>query len=412
MPTADVAVVGGGIIGTTAALELQRRGRAVTIVEPNEVGAGTAAGSAGYLAYDDIFPIPSPATVAGLPRMLLDRRGPLVVQPAYLPRLAGWGTRFLFAARPSVVRAAIAALAPINRLAREAHEDLAKRANAQRYLVRESVYHVCRTPKTLEETAHLIPQLRAEGFEASVVDRDALRRDEPILCDDVAGAIAFPGSDRCTNPGAYGATLAALFRSQGGGVVRDRVRAIDSFGGGWIVRAGAEEVRAPRIVVAAGAWSGTLLAPLGYHVPLESARGYHLMLAHPGVSPSRTLLFEEDHFCATPMEEGLRLAGTVEFAGLSAPPNYYRSDILYDIAHAYIPALQRDGASRWMGNRPSLPDSLPVIGELPSHSGIVAAFGHERRGLMQSAITARCVADLVEHKEPPIDLVPFRIERF
>ena len=412
MPTADVAVVGGGIIGTTAALELQRRGHAVTILERDEPGAGTAAGSAGYLAYDDILPIPSPSVVAGLPRMLFDRQGPLVVQPSYVLHLAGWGMRFVAAARPSAVRAAIAALASMNRLARDAHVELAARAGAQRYLVNESVFHVCRTAATLDATAALIPMLEREGFEANVVDRSALVAAEPIVGGEVAGAVAFPNSHRCPNPGAYGAALAKHFVEAGGSVVRGSVRAIDPFGGGWIARTDFDEVRAARVVVAAGAWSSALVRPLGYRVPLESARGYHLMLRDPGAMPSRTLLFEEDHFCATPMEDGLRLAGTVEFAGLDAPPNFYRSDILYEVAHRYLPSLRREPATRWMGSRPSLPDSLPIVGALPRHPGIVAAFGHERRGLMQSAITALCVADVVERKAPPIDLTPFRIDRF
>lgn len=384
----------------------------MTIVERNEPGAGTAAGSAGYLAYDDIFPIPSPAIVAGLPRMLFDRNGPLVVQTTYLPHLAGWGLRFIAAARPSVIRRSIAALAPMNRLASKAHEDLAARAGAQRYLVRESVFHVFRTQASLETASKLIPTLEREGFDVKVMDRDTLQALEPTIRNGVAGAISFPNSHRCTSPGRYGAALAEYFRGQGGSVIRGNAQALEAFGGGWIVRADGEELLAPRVIVATGAWSRALLAPLGYTVPLESARGYNLMLAEPGVAPSRTLLFEEDHFCATPMEEGLRLAGTVEFAGLEAPPNFYRSDMLYDIARGYLPDLQRDPATRWMGHRPSLPDSLPVIGELPRHPGIIAAFGHERRGLMQSAVTAQCVADLVERKPPPIDLVPFRIDRF
>jgi D-amino-acid dehydrogenase len=412
LPSADVAVVGGGIIGTTAALELQRRGHAVTIVERDEIGAGTAGGSAGYLAYDDILPIPSPAVVASLPRMLFDRRGPLVVQPAYLPHLAGWGLRFLAAARPSAVRQGIAALAPLNRLAREAHERLAARTDATRYLVTESVFHVCRSAATLDATARLIPMLEREGFQAQVIDRSALLAAEPVLGENVAGAVAFPNSHRCTNPAAYGAALARHFTSEGGSVVRGDAVAIQPFGAGWSVRTARDEVSAAHVVVAAGAWSGALLRTLGYRVPLESARGYHLMLRDPGLKPSRTLLFEEDHFCATPMEEGLRLAGTVEFAGLGAPPNFYRSEILYDVAREYLPALHRDPSSHWMGSRPSLPDSLPVIDALEKHPGIVAAFGHERRGLMQSAITARCVADLVERKTPQVDLTPFRIDRF
>lgn len=412
MPSADVAVVGGGIIGTTAALELQRRGHAVTIIERDEIGAGTAGGSAGYLAYDDILPIPSLAVVASLPRMLLDRRGSLVVQPAYLPHLVGWGLRFLAAARPSAVRRAIAALAPLNRLAREAHEQLAARAGAARYLVTESVFHVCRSAATLDATARLIPMLAREGFEAQVIDRSALLAAEPVLDERVAGAVAFPNSHRCTNPGAYGAALARHFTSEGGSVVRGAAVAIQPFGAGWSVRTTRDEVSAAHVVVAAGAWSGSLLRALGYRVPLESARGYHLMLRDPGLMPARTLLFEEDHFCATPMEEGLRLAGTVEFAGISAPPNFYRSEILYDVAREYLPALRHDPSSHWMGSRPSLPDSLPVIDALEKHPGIVAAFGHERRGLMQSAITARCVADLVERKTPQVDVTPFRIGRF
>ncbi|MGH7736478.1 MAG: NAD(P)/FAD-dependent oxidoreductase [Candidatus Tyrphobacter sp.] len=412
MPSTDVAVVGGGIVGTTAALELQRRGHAVTIVERNEPGAGTAAGSAGYLAYDDIFPIPSPAVVAGLPRMLFDRNGPLVVQPRYAAHLIGWGLRFIAAARPSSVRAAIAALAPINRAARQAHESLASRTGAARYLVKESVFHVCATNKTFEATAALIPLLRQEGFGAEAIDAQRLHSAEPILRGGIAGAVAFPNSHRCTNPGAYGAAIASAFVAGGGGVVRGRATTIASARGGWSVNTDAGAVDAAHVVLAAGAWSSPLLAPLGYRVPLESARGYHLMLQEPAVIPSRTLLFEEDHFCATPMEAGLRLAGTVEFAGLGAPANFYRSDILYDIARRYIPGLAREPATRWMGNRPSLPDSLPVIGALPRHPAIVAAFGHERRGLMQAAITALCVADVVEGKTPPIDISPFRITRF
>lgn len=412
MPSTDVAVVGGGIVGTTAALELQRRGHAVVVVEPAEMGAGTAAGSAGYLAYDDIFPIPTPAIVASLPRMLFDRRGPLVVQPTYAPHLVGWGLRFLAAARPAAVRNAIAALAPMNRLARRAHEELAVRAGVQRYLVLETVLHVCRTREALAATQRLIPQLADEGFSAEVLDRGELLAAEPILRDDVAGAIGFPGSHRCTNPAAYGAALAQHFRARGGAVVSAAATSLEPHAGGWRVRTGHGDVAAARIVVSAGAWSAPLLAPLGYRIPLESARGYHLMLAQPGVVPSRTLLFEEDHFCATPMEHGLRLAGTVEFAGLNAPPNYYRSDILYGIAQGYLPGLRREPASRWMGNRPSLPDSLPVVGALPRHRSAVAAFGHERRGLMQSAVTALCVADLIEGKEPPFNLAPLRIDRF
>jgi D-hydroxyproline dehydrogenase len=413
LPRADVAVIGGGIIGTTAALELQRRGHAVTIVERNEVGAGTAGGSAGYLAWNDIFPIPNPRVVAGLPRMLLDKHGPLVIKPSYLPHMIGWGLRFLLAARPSAVKNAMAALAPLNRLAEESLYELARYAGADQYLIAETVFHVCRDEKTLEHAASLQPLLAAEGFRTELLDRNAVRAAEPSLSDTVAGAIAYPGSGRCSSPPQFGRALAKHFRAQSGGIITANADSIEPVGSSWRVRTSAGvDIEAANVVVASGAWSGDVLRSIGYRVPMQSARGYHLMIPNAGVMPSRTLNFEPEHFCATPMDEGLRLAGTVEFAGTQAPPNPYRADMLYDIARDYLPALERDGAVRWMGHRPSLPDSLPIISTLRRAPGIVAAIGHERRGLTESAVTARCVADLVEGKTPPIDLAPFSIERF
>jgi glycine/D-amino acid oxidase-like deaminating enzyme len=408
----DVAIIGGGIIGTTAALELQRRGHAVTIIEPNEVGAGTAGGSAGYLAWNDIFPIPSPQRVAELPRMLLDPRGPLVIKPSYLPHMIGWGLRFLSAARPANVKEAMKALAKLNRLAEESLYDLARYAGAQRYLVPETVFHVCRDEKTLEHAEGLRAVLASEGFPTEVLDRTALSIAEPSLSGKIGGAIAFPGSGRCSSPPQFGKALATHFLSQSGEVVQARATQIVSVSNGWEVRTSNGSVRAKRIIVANGAWSSEILRTIGYHIPMQSARGYHLMIPDAGVMPSRTLNFEPEHFCATPMEEGLRLAGTVEFAGIEAPPNPDRADMLFDIARDYLPSLQRDGAVRWMGHRPSLPDSLPIISELRRADGVVAAVGHERRGLTESAITARCVADLIEGKTPALNLAPFSIERF
>lgn len=413
MPRADVAVIGGGIIGTTAALELQRRGHEVTIVERNEVGAGTADGSAGYLAWNDIFPIPNPRVVADLPRMFFDKRGPLVIRPSYLPHMMGWGLRFLFAARPSAVKSAMAALAPLNRLAKESLFDLSRYAGAEQFLVTETVFHVCRDEKTLEHAASLQPLLAAEGFQTELLDSNAVRAAEPFLSATVAGAVAYPGSGRCSSPPQFGKALAKHFRSQSGGIITASADAIERLGNSWRIRTSARvDIEADHIVIATGAWSGEILRTIGYRVPMQSARGYHLMIPNPAVMPSRTLNFEPEHFCATPMDEGLRLAGTVEFAGTQAPLNPYRADMLYEIARDYLPALKRDGAARWMGHRPSLPDSLPVISPLRRAPGIVAAIGHERRGLTESAVTARCVADLVEGKTPPIDLAPFSIERF
>ena len=409
----DVAVIGGGIVGTACALELLARGRSVAIIERDEPGAGTAAGSAGYLSDGEIFPVAHPGTLLALPKMLLDSHGPLVMRPGYLPHMLGWGLRFLGAARPRRYRSGIRALASLNRLANDALFALASRAAADRYLVRDGALHIARQQKTLEHAASLIPCLIENGIVARALDRAAVLKMEPHLSSEVAGGVFYPNAGRCTDPSSFGSALAGRFRADGGTIVRADARAIEPGSDeSWQIQTDQGRQVARAVVVAAGAWSARIMRPLGYLVPLEAARGYHLMLPGAGITLQRTLLFEETHFCATPMDDGLRLAGTVEFAGLDAPPNVGRSDILFGLAQRYLPGIRQAGATRWMGSRPSFPDSLPALGTAGNHRNLYFCFGHEKLGLTQSAISARIIADLITGKTPEIDPAPFSLERF
>ena len=409
----DVALIGGGIVGIACALELLAAGRSVTIVEPGEPGAGTAAGSAGYLSDGEIFPLAQPTVWRDLPRLLLDPRSPLTIEPAALPALLGWGVRFLCATRGSRVRAATAALASLNRHANDALAGLAVRAGAAAYLRREGSLHVARAARVFERAASLVPLLATHGLRARVVGRDELLRLEPALDPSVCGAVEYPDAMRCTDPAAFGATLATFARARGATLVPAAARALrERTDGTWRVETTHGGVDAREVVVAAGVWSRALLRPLGYVVPLQAARGYHLMLPDAGVAPRRTLLFEDAHFCATPMDAGVRLAGTVEFAPLGSPPNYARAGMLFPAAADYLPGLRADGATRWMGNRPSFPDSLPAIGKAARHRNLFYCFGHEKLGLTQAAISAQAMATLVAGGTAPVDLSPFALERF
>lgn len=413
---ADVAVVGGGIIGIACALELLAAGRTVVVVERGDPGAGTSGGSAGYLSDGEIFPVASPAVLRALPRMLFDRAGPLVLRPSYLPHMFGWGLRFFGAASPARIARGTAALASLNRVAIDALFALAERAGAGDLLVRDGGLHVAREPAVLAHAVRAISLLARHGIVAEAIDRAETLRRQPALDGDVAGAVVFPNAGRCVDPDAFGAALAAHARAAGATFVRAHARSLEPHEGGWTVRTidGAARgcVRAVRVVVAAGAWSAPLLRPLGYRVPLAPARGYHLMLPDPGVTLRRTVLFEDVHFCATPMRAGLRLAGTVEFARIDAPPDMRRADMLFDLAARYLPGLRRDGATRWMGVRPAFPDTLPAISAVPKHSGLFACFGHEKLGLTQAAISARCIAALVQERPADVDLAPFALGRF
>jgi D-amino-acid dehydrogenase len=408
----DVAVIGGGIVGVACSLELLGTGT-VALIAAEGPGAGTAAGSAGYLSDGEIFPLAGPHTLRALPALLLDARGPLAIAPAAAPELLGWGLRFAFAARPARVRAATAALAALNRPANDALYLLAERAGAHGFLRREGALHVARSAAAFARARALIPVLAEHGLAARAVERDELAALEPALSPAVAGAVEYPHAMRCTDPAAFGARLAEHVRQLGATIAPGRATALDCRRDGtWRVTLERGTLDARQVVVAAGVWSRPLLRRLGYIVPVRAARGYHLMLPAPGVLPRRTLLFEDEHFCATPMDGGLRLAGTMEFARAGAPPDFSRARLLFAPAARYLPGLRDGSATQWMGNRPSFPDSLPAIGTARRHPTLHYCFGHEKLGLTQAAISARAVAALVSGRPASFDLRPYSLERF
>jgi glycine/D-amino acid oxidase-like deaminating enzyme len=413
---ADVAVVGGGIIGTASALALQDAGFSVAVIEPGEPGAGTAAGSAGYLHDGEIFPLAQPSLIPALPRMLFDPYGPLVLRPSYLPKLTAWGARFFASMRRSRVSGAIAALASLNRPAVDALIEMAASAGAGDLLVRLGGLKVVRDPQMLEKLADEMHDFERERIAARVIDGARVRALEPSLAPDVAGAVFFPNSAHCVNPTAFGERLAARVRSRGT-VVRGTAEGLDpQSDGSWAIRVRDADrtihVASSRVVVAAGYGSAALLHSLGYTVPLAAARGYHLMIAHPSIALIHPTIFHEPHIAASPMEHGLRIAGTMEFSAPGAPPDFRRADMLYGIAQRYLPNLRNEATTRWMGVRPAMPDSLPAIGKAARHGQLYYCFGHGHLGFTQAAISARCIAALASDAAPSIDLTPFDLQRF
>ncbi|MGH7715667.1 MAG: NAD(P)/FAD-dependent oxidoreductase, partial [Vulcanimicrobiaceae bacterium] len=352
--------------------------------------------------------------VRQLPKMLFDPLGPLAIRPAYAPRLAGWGLRFLSTLRPARNSSVIAALASLNRHCLAKLFELASRSGASDYLSREGALTVCRTEADARSQHQDLPIYAAYGISVNVVSPKDIGELEPALTTDLASGLFFPDEARCTDPGAFGGQLAASFVANGGSVVQGKATALAQRPDrSWSVKlANASEVQAETVVISAGAWSGSLVRTLGYVVPLETERGYHLMLPAPGLQVRRPLLFSGNRFAATPMRKGLRLAGTAEFAGLDAPMNPRRSDILFENAAPYLPGLQKTGATRWMGFRPNFPDSLPAIGKAAKHANLFFNFGHQHLGLTQSAISAEVISDLICGQEPSIDVRPFALSRF
>jgi D-amino-acid dehydrogenase len=226
--------------------------------------------------------------------------------------------------------------------------------------------------------------------------------------------VLFPENAYVVNNYRLVVSLAEHFVRRGGVLCREAVSGFDlaEGDGSNLVRTDAGRHAVDAIVVAAGAWSKALTRQLGHKVPLDTERGYHVMLPEPGVMPRLPIYSGDNSFAVTPLEHGLRFAGTVELGGLAAAPNYSRADVLLERGRRMFPGLKEAGATKWMGFRPSMPDSVPVIGGSPRRRNAFFAFGHGHLGLTLGAITGRLIADLVAGRDPGIDMAPYRVDRF
>ncbi len=245
------------------------------------------------------------------------------------------------------------------------------------------------------------------------LEPEAVYQMEPALARDLAGAYFYPDVGHVADPKRVCDTVAAQFRAEGGRIARTAVRAlaVGSDGRPRLTLHDGAESAFESAVLAAGIWSSKLVWPLGLRVPLESERGYHLMLPTPGIALRRPVSNGDIRFMMTPLEGGLRLGGTAEFAGLAAAPNWKRAEKFLAPAQSLLPGLSGAGAKPWMGHRPSTPDSLPVIGPVRGYPRVLCAFGHGHLGLTLGAITAGLVADLVQGRSSE-DAQPFDPGRF
>jgi D-amino-acid dehydrogenase len=262
--------------------------------------------------------------------------------------------------------------------------------------------------------ARLALELRRRfGASFAVLDDDGIAAQDPFLAGRFRHAIHFPDWWSTIDPEALTLALVDRFRARGGVMVRAEVHGFVARGTNVSgVDTSVGEVAAGETVIAAGAWSRPLVRQLGFDVPLDTERGYGVDLPAPGFGLRFPVVSGDHHFAMTPLRWGLRLAGTAELAGLAAPPNYERAHTLVRAARVAFPELRTDGARPWMAFRPSLPDSLPVIGRAPRHRGVYLAFGHGHKGLAQAAVTGKLIQELLDGKEPTVDLTPFRPTRF
>jgi len=411
---AQTVVVGAGIIGTAIAYQLQRRGVSVVLVDRTGPGRGASYGNMASIAVTEFMPASRPGIWAQMPGWILDPEGPVRIRPSYVPRLIPWFLRFIAASRPSKLRELEAAGAILCRRVYEDLDALLAETGLQNMLSSQGCLSVYADEAEFRADHEHIDILDRFGFRYEVLGGNAIRDLEPAITTRIGKAVLFPDNRSVSDPYKLVLALADRLQQLGGTIETGEVVGFERENAAVkavLLRDG-RSLEATSVVLAAGAFTGRLSALLGEPIPLETERGYHTQIMAPGVSLRHSLIWPARAFMVTPTAGGIRVGGTVEMAGLDAAPDFRRSKILVKRAKEALPDLMVEEASEWMGHRPAMPDTVPVMGSSVKSKNVWYATGHGHLGLTYGATTARLMADLMTGAKPPVDMKPYRVDRF
>ena len=408
-----VAIVGAGIVGVSTAIWCLRDGHNVILIDRKGPGEGTSHGNGGVLASNGVIPVSVPGLWKKAPGMLFSPDQPLFLKWSYLPKLLPWLRRFLGHGTAEHVRHRAAAMAGIVGDSLADHQALAQGTGAEHWIHPADYVFLYKDRAHFESDAFGWQVRRDLGFDWEELDGADFKTYDPVFGPSIDFGVRCPNHGRIADPGRYVKDLAAHAESQGAklviGEVTDVARDQDRITG---VRVGGETLACDTLVLAAGVWSKDLAAKLGVKVPIESERGYHLELYEPSVMPRSPVMVAAAKFVATPMEGRLRCAGVVEFGGLDAPASKAPIDLLRRQIREAIPGLTWKHEVEWMGHRPSVADSLPLIGAAPGTKGAFFGFGHDHVGLTGGPKTGRILSQLISERQPNIDLTPYSPARW
>ena len=411
----DVLVIGAGVIGLASAFRLASDGHRVLLLDrdPPAPGSGASFGNAGHIATEQIFPLASIEVVRGALRYLLDAESPLRIRPAYLLSIIPWLLRFAWAARPTAFDRGVNGLVALQKTSREDLANLLHDARASHLMHMDGHLMLVESPTSLAAARAEIARLVDFGIETEWLSSAAAKDIAPEITASVEGAWKFNGTGHVDDPRVVCKALHDAFIYAGGQFVQTDVVAIANVAEGFRVEtSNGVHHRAKHLVLSCGAWSKTLAAQLGYVVPLETERGYHITVA--GVMPRFQIPVAsfERKVIMTPMSCGLRMTGTVEFGGLQLPPDPKRAAQLTRHLKALAANVPTENVTAWMGFRPSLPDHLPVLGRVPDGRNLYFAFGHQHLGLTLAGVTARVIAAQVSGRETQLNMAAYAPDRF
>ncbi len=416
MPSAktDVIVLGAGIVGVSAALHLQARGRAVTLVDRlGAVGGETSFGNTGIVQSEAVFPYVFPRAPREVVVAALNLDPRVQIRYSALPSIGPWLWRYFLASSPrSRLATAMAMRGLIERCLAE-HRAIAEPAAAGALLREGGWIKVFRTARGEDSALAEIEEIKPYGIPTAILNREQLIALQPHLSDVAKGGVHYTEPLTTSDPEALTKAYAGLLVARGGKVWKGDARTLIASGPGWAVATEHGALQASDVVVALGPWTADIVATLGYRLPIGVKRGYHMHYGAKGnATLSRPVLDLEKGYVITPMARGVRLTTGAEFARRDDPPSSAHLDRLEPFGRELFPLAERRDPRPWLGRRPCLPDMAPVIGPAPRHKGLWFDFGHQHLGLTLGPVSGLLLAQMMTGEAPFVDPKPFRADRF
>jgi D-amino-acid dehydrogenase len=407
----DAVVLGAGIVGVCVAVQLQKRGRQVALVDRKQPGNETSFGNAGLIQREAVYPYAFPRDLGTLLRYARNQSPDVRYHADAMLKTAPFLWQYWRNSHPAKHAAIAKSYATLIEHCVDEHRALAAAAGASALLRHTGWIKVFRTDKVRDAEIRLVEQWHREyGVEFDAIDAARLQQKEPDLDKSLSGGLHYPASDSVSDPNALVTAYAKYFEALGG---RFFIGDADSFREGWAVDTEAGTITASSAVVALGPWSDRVSTRLGYRLPLAVKRGYHMHYAAEAATRlNHPVLDVEKGYLLAPMAKGIRLTTGAEIAHCDAPKTPTQLAAVEPIARTLFPLGKRLDDEPWMGRRPCTPDMMPIIGPARNHKDLWFAFGHAHHGLTLGPVTGRLIAEMMTNEETLVDTRPFRVERF
>ncbi len=409
----SVAIIGAGIIGVTTAAYLVRDGYHVTLFDHQGIGESTSSGNAGTFAYFDVYPLPEPSILLQAPKWFFDPLGPLAIPLPYVPKLLPWLSGFLWACRPAQVNKSVEMMKQLMPFSREQAHAFWQDWNLSDYIVQRSALSVHESENAFKKAKLKWKESIKQDIEVDFLQGAEIQSLEPALDKRFKYAARVKDSPMVTDPKVYTKAIGERVVGAGAELIEQKIVQINLEGDKVALTGQAgTHYKFEKVVIAMGSWSNMLTSQLQDKLPLDAERGYNTTIPNPNIKLDHFVLFPDHGFVASPLSSGLRIGGANELAGVDYPPNYKRAEHLLNKAKKFLPGLNTDGGTQWMGRRPSLADTQPLIDYSSVSKNVVYAFGHGHYGLTQSAATGKLVSELISQRPLSINLDGLKLNRF